>query len=67
MKVTIYYPDDRLAGHTQDYRELHLDRVPLVGEGIVIDDLNLTVRSVTTLVREYGDTTSRVEYNVTAS
>lgn len=67
VKVVIYFPEDRLVGHSTDYRELHLDRIPLVGEHITVDDLDLTVRSVATIVEQYDDTTAIVRYDLQAS
>ncbi len=68
MKVVVYFPEDELKGHSTDYRELHLERVPLVGEHIMIDDnYDLIVREVTTVVEWYDDHTSDVHYSVTAS
>ena len=64
MKVTLFFPEDAfVVGRRADYREMSLERVPLVGERIEFEGRLLTVRSVMTVIED-DDSSS---WNVGAS
>ena len=65
MRVTLFFPaaESLVIGHTTDYRELDLERVPMIGERIEFEGRSLTVRSVMTVIED-DDSSS---WNVGAS